>query len=101
MIKIGFLAVFDTHRSKDYVLVTSSSIWFRFFLYQNIDPTPSNPVQNLSRLTSKIKELYKVKVENIALGTEVCSLLEWSFIISLGVSSDPSQFIYTGFAGSH
>ena len=35
------------------------------------------------------------------LKTEVCSLLEWCFIISIGVSSDHSQLRCTGFAGSH
>ena len=33
--------------------------------------------------------------------TEVCSLLEWCFIISIGVSSDHSQLRCTGFAGGH
>ena len=32
--------------------------------------------------------------------TKVCSLLEWSFIISIAVSSDHSQLRCTGFAGS-
>ena len=33
--------------------------------------------------------------------SEVCSLLEWCFIISVGVSSDHSHLRCTGFAGSH
>ena len=33
--------------------------------------------------------------------TKVCSLLEWSFIISIGVSSDHSQLRCMGFPGSH
>ena len=33
--------------------------------------------------------------------TEVCSLLEWCFIILIGVSSDHSQLRCTDFAGSH
>ena len=32
---------------------------------------------------------------------KVCSLLEWSFIISIAVSSDHSQLRCRGFAGSH
>ena len=32
---------------------------------------------------------------------KVCSLLEWCFNISVGVSSDSSQLRCTGFAGSH
>ena len=32
---------------------------------------------------------------------KVCSLLEWCFIISIGVSGDHSQLRCTGFAGSH
>ena len=32
---------------------------------------------------------------------KVCSLLEWCFIISTGVSGDHSQLMCTGFAGSH
>ena len=34
-------------------------------------------------------------------GANVCSLLEWCFIISIGVSSDHSQLKCTGFAGTH
>ena len=33
--------------------------------------------------------------------TKVCFLLEWCFIISVGVSSDHSQLRCTGIAGSH
>ena len=32
---------------------------------------------------------------------KVCSLLEWCFIISIGVSSDHSQLRCRGFVGSH
>ena len=32
---------------------------------------------------------------------KACALLEWSFIISIAVSSDHSQLRCTGFAGSH
>ena len=39
---------------------------------------------------------HKMKTE-----TKVCSLLEWCFINSVGVSGDHSQLRYTGFAGSH
>ena len=43
------------------------------------------------------KELSK----GIMTRSKVCSLLEWSFIISIAVSSDHSQLRCTGFAGSH
>ena len=33
--------------------------------------------------------------------TKVCSLLEWCFIISIGVSSDHSQLRCTSFTGGH
>ena len=32
--------------------------------------------------------------------SKICSLSEWSFIISIAVSSDHSQLRFTGFAGS-
>ena len=33
--------------------------------------------------------------------SKVYSILEWCFVISVGVSSDHSQLRCTGFAGSH
>ena len=38
---------------------------------------------------------------NLLYSTKVCSLSEWCFIVSTGVSSDHSQLRCTGFAGSH
>ena len=47
-----------------------------------------------------------VRIDNCSviresLSTKVCSLLEWSSIISIAVSSDHSQLRCTDFAGSH
>ena len=48
----------------------------------------------------KIEKLEKQQLNKL-FDNKVCSLLEWSFIISIAVSNDHSQLRYTGFAGSH